>query len=156
MSLRKKLEGVVGGGVEIVIPPADPTEQIRKNANMLGDQLSVIIDDGNRHRQRAEQLMLMLQDANRQIERLVAERNEAHRQFLIMLHGNGHLKSMIEGIASLIHNGKDMLHRTDHLLAQQPKEGNDEDPVDLGEPRSAAPEPTIEEIEKLRGVLANL
>lgn len=155
MSLRNKIERAVGGGVELHVPPADPMQQIVKQANTLGEQLTAIMDDRNLHKQRSEQLMLMLQDANRQIERLVAERNESHRQFMIMLHGNGQMKTMIEGIASLIHNGKDMMHRTDHLLAKHPEHenGKDAEPLSL----DAVPQgPSLEEVEQIRATLAKL
>jgi hypothetical protein len=162
MSLRKKLDRVISGEVEIHVPPADPMVQVVEGANTFGGQINALFAERNHYKALGERLMCQLEIAQRQLHTVAQERESWRRLACNMIAANGKLKATLDGVESLFRNARNTALEVDHLASQlpqqQPEKTNGEDEaVDLDEHLVQHDlQPTPEDIEELRTTLNKL
>jgi hypothetical protein len=163
MSLRDKLKR---GPVEVHIPPADPMMTVLKEANTFSDQIKELVDQCSLSRQRSEWAMNQLATAHQVIRVLTDERDSYRSLYHNMVRASGELAATVNGLVSLGMNARNTILRVEHLNAQvpqpdpapAPQQEQDHEEIDLDAALvgPSAPEPTPEEIERLRTTLASL
>src|SRR5262245_28231088 len=159
MSLRKKL-GVIGSDVEIHIPASDPHSEVPKELDLVYSQYQALVDERNLHKQRSEYLVGQLQLANERLHRGVHEGNGWRRLALRMIRVAGVLGTKLKVIDSLFKDAANEVLEVEHYASQLPQEqpaGNGGEAIDLDAPlHDQAPEPTLEEVQRLQATLAKL